>query len=83
MATLRSIRPVHLAASVLLGAAAVLLAPNGAYARTESATATRAPNGEEGPNLIVVTVAAGLVALLLVGGFFLVRYAWVTYRSRS
>jgi hypothetical protein len=73
VATLRSIRPVHLAAGVLLGAAAVLLAPNGAYARTESATATPAPNGEEGPNVIVVTVAAGLVALLLVGGFFLVR----------
>ena len=82
-ATLRGIRPLHLAASVLLGAAAALLAATGASARTQSATATPAPNGEDGPNLIVVNVAAGLVALLLIGGFFVVRYAWMAYRSKS
>ena len=83
MATRRDIRLARLAVSVLLGAAAVLLATTSASARTDSATATSAPNGEDGPNLLVVTVATGIVALLLIGGFFVVRYAWVTYKSRS
>jgi hypothetical protein len=83
VATLRGIRPVHLASSVLVGAAAVLLAATGAYARSESASAVPAPNGEDGPNLVVVTVAAGIVALVLLGGFFVVRYAWVMYKSKS
>ena len=81
---LRRIGPVHLAVSVLFGAAAVLISATGAYARTGITTAAPpVSKGEDGPNLLVNTVAAGLVALLLVGGYFLARYAWAAYRSKS
>jgi hypothetical protein len=61
----------------------IFLATTSAYARTDSATATSAPNAEDGPNLLVNTVAAAIVALLLIGGLFVVRYACATYKSKS
>ncbi len=81
-AACRDIRPVRLAVSVLLGAAAVLLDTTGAYARSDFATAATVSTGDEGPNLLVNAVAAGVVALLLIGGFLVVRHAWTTYRSK-
>ncbi len=36
--------------------------------------ATPAQNGDAGPNLVVVAFAAGLVALLLIAGYLIVRH---------